>query len=125
MDFVYNPYKIIADYTEGSNCERCAHGFYGDPQDGGHCFHQCKAKSVIKDEVEGHIGCSSSQGECLWIIEADGGQNSLIELMWTIDFAGNDCQSTTHKVEVYDGLPKFLSKQHGVSEKLGKYGNVL
>ena len=46
--------------------------------------------------------------ECLWIIKSEK-PDSLIELTWDIKFANNDCKSTDNKVEVYDGLPDFIS----------------
>ena len=46
--------------------------------------------------------------ECLWIIKSEK-PDSLIELTWDIKFANNDCKSTNNKVEVYDGLPEFIS----------------
>ena len=87
-------------------------GYYGNPAVGGHCYHQCQAKSVIENETFGYIGCATGEEdrECLWIIKSDKSDNtSLIQLTWDIKFANNDCKSTTNKVEVYDGLPGFIS----------------
>ena len=59
--------------------------------------------------MSGYIGCATGdQGECLWIIKSDK-PDSLIELTWDIKFPNNDCKSTTNKVEVYDGLPDYIS----------------
>ena len=35
------------DHTVGKNCQNCQKGFFGDPRHGGHCYHQCKAKTII------------------------------------------------------------------------------
>ena len=55
--------------------------------------------------------------ECLWIIKSDK-PDSLIELTWDIKFANNDCKSTSNKVEVYDGLPDFISSPTSLTVSL-------
>ena len=54
--------------------------------------------------------------ECLWIIEAPNQEE--IQLSWTSTIS--DCPETSNHVYVYDGLPKFVSKNTDrISQTLG------
>ena len=54
--------------------------------------------------------------ECLWIIEAPNQEE--IQLSWTSTIS--DCPETSNHVYVYDGLPKFVSKNTD-SQTLGVF----
>ena len=111
-------------HTEGQHCQNCQPGFFGNPRTSGHCYHQCQSKSIIENEPSGFLGCTGSEkNECMWIIKSMKPQ-SLIELKWDVHFANNDCKSTTNKVEVYDGLPNFLS-QDGIKGSSIRKSNAL
>lgn len=89
-----NGHCFCLHHTQGEQCEKCQDGFFGDPRNGGHCYHQCSAKSIIEKETTGYVGCSGDEeSECLWMIKAEH-NNSLIELSWEINEIG---ESLLHK----------------------------
>jgi hypothetical protein len=119
------------DHTEGDGCERCSDGFYGDPKNGGHCYYDCSARSIISHERSGHLGVhagrvdskrpisggdegSVSARKCLWIISP---RNVSLEkgppavtprqtiLQLRIERSAEFSCVNSH-VHVYDGLPR-------------------
>ena len=94
----------------GQRCETCQDGFFGNPVNGGYCYHTCQPKSIIQEQ-SGYLGCKGQESECLWIIKAPDDSKGIIELQWDTKYPNNDCKSTTSHMEVYDGLPPFIVKE--------------
>ena len=131
-------------HTEGRHCEKCTKGFFGDARNGGVCYHQCQSKSIIQDEQSGYLGkwfllfflkiycilflypgCElDSHQECLWIIKSTvssaSKKKSLIQFKFNSQFPFDECQASTNRIQVYDGLPPFLSRE-SQSESLGSF----
>ena len=125
------------DHTEGENCQRCSHGFYGDPRSGGHCYYDCSAKKIISFERDGHLGSYSLRlnekkvvrrvsrnksdsgltGKCLWIItpknvSLEKGPPSETNRSSIIQFRVErsvESLCENNYVHVYDGLPRLES----------------
>ena len=104
----------------GHHCEACQIGFFGNPANGGHCYHRCQPKSIIQEQ-NGYLGCRGQESECLWIIKAPAQDSkSVIELQWDTKYPNNDCKTTTSLMEVYDGVPSFIVKETDF-EPLGSF----
>ncbi|XP_066597515.1 multiple epidermal growth factor-like domains protein 8 isoform X2 [Prorops nasuta] len=133
------------DNTEGSMCERCKKGYYGDPQNGGMCYYGCMSRGMLGGEENGngkqglgsrhsqmslwetHFGDSPTR-ECLWIVSPNTNLSSdamTPDIQSVIQFTiHNDinvsCQENS--VYVYDGLPEFVSSSTShQSQLLGVY----
>uniref|UniRef100_A0A182QTX8 Multiple epidermal growth factor-like domains protein 8 n=1 Tax=Anopheles farauti TaxID=69004 RepID=A0A182QTX8_9DIPT len=114
------------DYTEGLRCEVCNRNFYGDPKDGGQCYHQCASRGVLTQVGTQGLGSfqsyrSSWSGqetrECLWIVSpqerrsagapdtvaASELRNAIIQIEIEPDRMNVTCGENA--VYVYDGLP--------------------
>ncbi|XP_049279907.1 multiple epidermal growth factor-like domains protein 8 [Anopheles funestus] len=120
------------DYTEGLRCEMCNRNFYGDPKDGGQCYHQCASRGVLTQVGTQGLGSfqsyrSSWSGqetrECLWIVSPQGRggggagtvgegtvgavstelRNAIIQIKIEQERMNVTCGENA--VYVYDGLP--------------------
>ncbi|KAG0725000.1 Multiple epidermal growth factor-like domains protein 8 [Chionoecetes opilio] len=116
--------------AEGHHCHLCSAGYYGDPRDGGHCYLECGARTVVPGARAGHLGAQvggpDTPTSCLWIITADENfppedlvtdnstastatpatpGTSVIQL--TVEATNVDCDNSI--VYIYDGLPDFIS----------------
>ncbi|XP_053675074.1 multiple epidermal growth factor-like domains protein 8 [Anopheles nili] len=109
------------DYTEGLRCEMCNRNFYGDPKDGGQCYHQCASRGVLTQVGTQGLGSyqsyrSSWSGqetrECLWIVSPQGAgtagmstdlRNAIIQIKIESEQMNVTCGENA--VYVYDGLP--------------------
>ncbi|XP_075678813.1 multiple EGF like domains 8 [Dermatophagoides pteronyssinus] len=121
-----NGYCFCRNNTEGSNCNRCSTGYYGQPKNGGICFEQCQNKALILNATFGYFGSyqrsyvskmkkieSSStinHHHCMWIISTGPDYHSLrnqpslqitIFKLWKLN-----CSHST--LIIYDGVPDFI-----------------
>ena len=61
-------------------------------------------------------GCESeSHQECLWIIkssptESSGSPKALIQFKFDSQFPFDECQPSTNRLQVFDGIPDFISE---------------
>ena len=113
------------DDTEGTNCERCRGGFYGDPRHGGPCYRACGPKTVVS-ESEGLFGSYGGGGECLWMFGAGENGTAIPHTATTsitfLSLRGVACENPIH---VYRGLPAFVSgREKGPSSSSSLLGSV-
>ncbi|XP_058056317.1 multiple epidermal growth factor-like domains protein 8 [Anopheles bellator] len=104
------------DYTEGLRCEMCNRNFYGEPKDGGQCYHECASRGVLTQVGTQGLGSYQSSRsvsgqetrECLWIVSpaARHGaelRSAIIQIEIEADRMNVTCGENA--VYVYDGLP--------------------
>ncbi|XP_058126471.1 multiple epidermal growth factor-like domains protein 8 isoform X2 [Anopheles coustani] len=106
------------DYTEGLHCENCNRNFYGEPKDGGQCYHECASRGVLTQvgtqglgSFQSHRSSWSGQEtrECLWIVSPQVTRgspelrNAIIQIEIEADRMNVTCGENA--VYVYDGLP--------------------
>ncbi|ETN65266.1 laminin subunit gamma-3 [Anopheles darlingi] len=104
------------DYTEGLRCEMCNRNFYGEPKDGGQCYHECASRGVLTQVGTQGLGSYQSSRsangletrECLWIVSPTTRagvelRNAIIQIEIEADRMNVTCGENA--VYVYDGLP--------------------
>ncbi|XP_069798535.1 multiple epidermal growth factor-like domains protein 8 [Narcine bancroftii] len=109
------------DHTEGDHCQACTAGFYGDPRDGGTCYHECAGRSLLLNVSSSALGSLRGSGlsangltYCLWVLSTSDSlepcqvQDSCPVVSLTIH-SDIQIQCGHDYVYVYDGLPAFLT----------------
>ncbi|KGL79776.1 Laminin subunit alpha-1, partial [Tinamus guttatus] len=64
--------KCLPGYT-GSQCERCANGYYGNPLEPGQSCVPCECNGNVNPQEDGH--CDSVTGQCLKCVGNTGGDH--------------------------------------------------
>ena len=137
---------ICIHNTEGSHCEKCSKGFYGDPRNNGHCYLECSNRGLVTSVKSGYLGSmahsfsfsslpstSSSSYHCLWVLtiypsleplkaplsEQTNHSFGSDPIALTID-QDIDIDCFNNNLEVYDGLPDYILSSHK-NKKLGSF----
>ncbi|UYV69929.1 MEGF8 [Cordylochernes scorpioides] len=99
------------DTTTGMHCEHCLPRYYGDPRNGGHCYHPCLSRGILTNVKLGRLG--SYQGDlnnshCLWMV-VDGPKLNLPGLPMELAIHDINVPCPYNHIYVYDGYPQFVS----------------
>ncbi|XP_059823923.1 multiple epidermal growth factor-like domains protein 8 [Hypanus sabinus] len=111
-------------HTQGTNCQSCAPGYYGDPRDGGTCFRECAGRTLLSNvssssalgSLRGSGISSTGLAYCLWVLTTSDspvscsdlqlGTCPIISLTISPDIR---IQCGQNYVYVFDGIPRFLT----------------
>ncbi|KAL8608232.1 hypothetical protein ACOMHN_016687 [Nucella lapillus] len=113
--------------TNGSHCDLCRDGYYGNPRNAGKCYRQCDGRSIVTETSEGEIsegGLGSYQGEgvedaahayCLWILTVFhtnrlGSPRYDVARIISFTVEGDmQVECGQDAIQVYDGIPPHIN----------------